>query len=84
MSPDEHDPATCPLHGEALVAGRRRIAYGMPATRPDGPRCPRARSWRTGGCVVPSDGPRDEPVLYCPSCRAEEAREDAERRPPRF
>ena len=73
-----HRYQQCQLHHEWMRVGDVSIAYGLICfekeyTDAHKQLFPNAHSYSAGGCVVMSESPKTEKVLYCPSCRKAEA-----------
>ena len=68
----------CEMHKVELLPGRCEIRRGMPPAPPAGYYLaketifPNANTWDTGGCVITPEDENDEPVQFCPACRAAE------------
>jgi hypothetical protein len=67
----------CPVHHVPLKKGKLEIIYGLvvdPCDTFDRANSsekyfPYAHSVIYGGCIMTTDSPKDQEVLYCPKCR---------------
>jgi len=70
-------PTACEVHGEQLLEDTVPIVYGLLAFPPgyigaSMAEFPWSNEWVGGGCIVGDEEAMQ--VLYCPACRAAEAR----------